>query len=239
LPLVSEGTLRAFRSREFNRRVPGWHLDMIAVIDFGAGNLGSVHKALKYVSPDVVVTADPEVVERADKLVLPGVGAFCHCMEGLAAVRLTEVTRGFIRSGRPFLGICVGLQMLFDESEEMGASAGLGVLGGKVVRFDSARMVPDSEEEGALKVPHIGWNSLHFRDDAPLFAGLDQGERVYFVHSYHPEPTDETVVTATADYGYRFCCAVQESNVHAVQFHPEKSGAVGLHILRNFTSLPS
>jgi glutamine amidotransferase len=211
---------------------------MIAIIDYGAGNLGSVYKAFKYIGANVEVTADPDVVERADQLVLPGVGAFCHCMQGLEAVRMTAATRKFIDSGRPFLGICVGLQMLFDSSEELSGGVqptGLGVLPGSVVKFDFA----SSEDAGtrALKVPHIGWNTLSFKPEAPLFAGLDQDERVYFVHSYYPSPEDSTVVIATSDYGYSFCCAVQKGNVHATQFHPEKSGAAGLQILRNFMQL--
>ena len=202
---------------------------MIALIDYGAGNLGSVYKAFRFIGADIDVTADPQTVARADAVVLPGVGAFAHCMRGLEAVSLTEATKQFICSGRPFLGICVGLQMLFDASEEMGEFPGLGVLEGKVVRFPS----------NSLKVPHIGWNELRFRDDAALFSGLNQGDRVYFVHSYFPEPADDSVVTATSDYGGQFCCAVERANVHATQFHPEKSGAVGLEILRNFNSLAS
>src|SRR5258708_222731 len=149
-------------------------------------------------------------------------------MAGLAGVNLTEATKLFIKRGKPFLGICVGLQMLFEESEEMGASAGLGVLPGRVVQFRNM---------GGLKVPHIGRNELSFRKDATLFQGLTQGERVYFVHSYYPEPADKANVSATTEYGYDFCCAIQRDNVHATQFHPEKSGAVGLQILRNFAAL--
>jgi glutamine amidotransferase len=206
---------------------------MIAIIDYGAGNLGSVYKALRYIGAKVEVTADPAIVARADKLVLPGVGAFSHCMNGLAQVGLVECVKEFLKTGRPFLGICVGLQMLFESSEEMGVSPGLGILAGRVVKFRFCHSQP------LLKVPHIGWNALSFRPDALLFTGLNQGERVYFVHSYYPEPADPSIVTATAEYGYPFCCAVQLGNIHATQFHPEKSGAVGLQILRNFASLPA
>src|SRR5512143_3907418 len=143
---------------------------MIAIIDYGAGNLGSVYKALRHIGADVEVTADASVVSRADKLVLPGVGAFAHCMSGLASVNLIEATKQFIRSGRPFLGICVGLQMLFDESEEMGSTPGLGVLRGRIVKFRFDQM----ETGDTLKVPHIGWNAITFREDAPLFRGLSQ-----------------------------------------------------------------
>jgi imidazole glycerol-phosphate synthase subunit HisH len=212
---------------------------MIAIIDYGAGNLGSVHKAFKHIGADVQVTADPDVVLRADKLVLPGVGAFAHCMSGLARVEMEDATREFIASGRSFLGICVGLQMLFDESEEMGSTRGLGVLPGRVVkfRFSGSRSTPN--DLTTLKVPHIGWNALAFRQDAALFKGLNQGDRVYFVHSYYPAPADRSCESATTEYGYEFCCAVERQNVHATQFHPEKSGAVGLKILRNFAALKS
>src|SRR5256885_362759 len=172
---------------------------MIALIDYGAGNLGSVYKAFRYIGADIEVTADAGTVASADALVLPGVGAFAHCMRGLESVSLTQATKEFVKSGRPFLGICVGLQMLFDSSEEMGEFPGLGVLPGRVVRFPS----------NGLKVPHIGWNELRFRDDAALFHGLDQGERVYFVHSYFPEPVDDSVVTATSDLGRTFCWPVE------------------------------
>lgn len=214
---------------------------MIAIIDYGAGNLGSVYKALQYIGAEVEVTADPAVVARADKLVLPGVGAFTHCMNGLARVGLVGSVKEFIKTGRPFLGICVGLQMLFESSEEMGVSPGLAILPGRVVKFhfSNSRFTPHASRPTPLKVPHIGWNALSFRADAPLFAGLNQGDRVYFVHSYYPEPADPSIVTATTDYGYSFCCAIQSGNIHATQFHPEKSGAVGLQILRNFVSLPA
>ena len=239
---------------------------MIAIIDYGAGNLGSVYKAFRFIGANAQVTNNPSTVESAGALVLPGVGAFGHCMTGLAGVGLTESTKRFIRSGRPFLGICVGLQMLFEKSEETDSAPGLGVLKGKVIRFESgirrtergiketestsqrpnARMpecpnarTPERPNAQHLKVPHIGWNELEFNPDSALFRGLDQGERVYFVHSYYPVPADSTVVSARSDYGGRFCCAVESDNIHATQFHPEKSGAAGLQILRNFVSLAS
>ena len=226
---------------------------MIAIIDYGAGNLGSVYKAFKHIGADVQVIDEARVVDSADALVLPGVGAFAHCMTGLGRVGMTDATKRFIESGRPFLGICVGLQMLFEESEEMGSSPGLGVLPGRVVRFsfaeaqsrvsDRLSVISDQAQRptpnARLKVPHIGWNELSFREDAALFRGLSQGDRVYFVHSYFPQPADSSITSAECDYGGRFCCAVQRDNVHATQFHPEKSGAVGLTILRNFASLAS
>jgi len=170
---------------------------MIAIIDYGAGNLGSVYKAFKYIGAEVEVTADPGVVMRADSLVLPGVGAFSHCMRGLDSVGMTEATRRFIESGRPFLGICVGLQMLFESSEEMGSEPGLGILSGRVVRFRF------DEANRNLKVPHIGWNTLSYRSDAPLFKGIEQGDRAYFVHSYYPAPDDPAVSVATSDLDVR------------------------------------
>ena len=170
---------------------------MIAVIDYGAGNLGSVYKAFKFIGADVRVTSDPDDVKNAAALVLPGVGAFGHCMSGLAQVGLTDSTMRFIESGRPFLGICVGLQMLFEGSEETGAIPGLGVLQGRVVRFDFDQPVNTSER---MKVPHIGWNELELRRDSVLFRGLEQGERVYFVHSYFPEPVDSGIISARSDF---------------------------------------
>lgn len=205
---------------------------MIAIIDYGAGNLGSVYKAFRYIGADVKVTREVADVASADRLVLPGVGAFTHCMQGLDGVHLVEATHSFIESGRPFLGICVGLQMLFDRSEEMGGDPGLGILSGNVVRFRF-----DEPALARLKVPHIGWNSVQHREGAELFAGVEQNARFYFVHSYYPEPNDETVVSATSEYGYKFCCSVQRDHLFATQFHPEKSGQVGLRILRNFASL--
>ena len=206
---------------------------MIAILDYGAGNLGSVHKAFRYLGAPVEVTADPDLVERADAVVLPGVGAFSACMRGLDRVGLPRPVKQFIATGRPFLGICVGLQMLFDASDEMGDSAGLGVLPGRVVRFDFS---PEQRQQERLKVPHIGWNSLDVSPDATLFQGVGNGEQVYFVHSFYPKPEDPSVISARSNYGGAFCAAVQHGNIHATQFHPEKSGAVGIEILRNFTT---
>jgi glutamine amidotransferase len=194
-------------------------------------NLRSVEKALTVAGGDPVITSDPAMVAAADKVVLPGVGAFCAAMGNLCRSGLRDVVVESIESGKPFLGICLGLQMLFETSTEMGSTEGLGVLPGRVVRF-----FEDGTPEGAegLKVPHIGWNSLTLRKPSRLLAGLEDGVRVYFVHSYYPEPADASDVSATSDYGVDFCCAVERGNVAATQFHPEKSGAVGLQILRNF-----
>jgi glutamine amidotransferase len=203
---------------------------VIAIVDYGMANLRSVEKALQYVGGDPTITADPAIIARADKVVLPGVGAFCAAMENLNNSGLTESVTDSIDAGKPFLGICLGLQMLFSSSSEMGDTPGLGVLDGKVVRFNEPGTPAGAEN---LKVPHIGWNSIRPTPGSNLLNGVVEGERVYFVHSYYPVPTAD-VVSATATYGYDFCCAIEQDNVAAVQFHPEKSGAVGLRILRNF-----
>lgn len=204
---------------------------MIAIVDYGMANLRSVERALARVGGDPVITDSPEVIARADKVVLPGVGAFCACMTNLNHRGLRQSVLDTIASGKPFLGICVGMQMLFDTSSEMGMSSGLGVLPGRVVEFFAEDMPAGAEE---LKVPHIGWNALTPHGESRLLRGLEEGARVYFVHSYYPEPADASVISATSDYGLDFCCAVERENVMATQFHPEKSGAVGLQILRNF-----
>ena len=206
---------------------------MIAIVDYGMANLRSVEKALQFVGAEAVITSDPAVVAAADKVVLPGVGAFCASMTNLHGRGLTDAVLRAIHSGRPFLGICVGLQMLFTEGLEMGVTPGLGVFGGQVVRFFDKGVPPGAED---LKVPHIGWNAITPRPDSKLLAGVEPGERVYFVHSYYPAPEDPTIVAATCDYGGEFCCAVEKGSVAAVQFHPEKSGAVGMRILRNFVN---
>ncbi len=207
---------------------------MIAIVDYGMGNLRSVQKALQKLGFDAEITADADEVRRADKLILPGVGAFGAAMENLRRAGLDMAIRQFIESGKPFLGICLGLQLLFDFSEESwGAEReqGLGILRGKVVRFPEGLTDPQGKP---MKVPHIGWNALHFTRRDDLFEGVEEGAHVYFVHSYFPVPEQDEVVTAVSDYGVTFCCAVRRENVRAVQFHPEKSSTVGLRILRNF-----
>lgn len=207
---------------------------MIAIVDYGMGNLRSVQKALHKLGFEAKVTSDPHTVRRADKLILPGVGAFGAAMSNLRRAGLDAAIRDFIETGRPFLGICLGLQLLFDYSEETWTSEherGLGILRGRVMRFPEG--LSDAHDK-PLKVPHIGWNALHFTRLDMLFHGIEEGSHVYFVHSYFPEPEEQSVITAMSDYGMPFCCAVQHANIWAVQFHPEKSGAVGLRILRNF-----
>ena len=204
---------------------------MIAIVDYGMANLRSVEKALLMVGGDPVITSDPEMISGADKVVLPGVGAFCAAMENLNRSGLKDSVTFAISSGKPFLGICLGLQMLFSTSSEMGSSIGMGILEGDVVRFfDGAP--PDAAHD--LKVPHIGWNSISPCSESKLLNGVSVGDRVYFVHSYYPKPKNQDVISATCEYGVDFCCAVERGNVAATQFHPEKSGAVGLRILRNF-----
>jgi imidazole glycerol-phosphate synthase subunit HisH len=203
---------------------------MIAIVDYGMGNLRSVQKGFEKVGFDAVVTADPKVVLEAERVVLPGVGAFPDCMRNLEQGGFVEPLLKVIQGGRPFLGICLGLQLLFTESEEFGVHKGLDVISGRVIRF------PEGMEENGeeLKVPHMGWNQLAFRSRPPVFSGIGEGTNVYFVHSYYVKPTDEAVVAATTGYGIEFCAAVWKDNIVATQFHPEKSQEMGLRILKNF-----
>ncbi|MGH7821303.1 MAG: imidazole glycerol phosphate synthase subunit HisH [Candidatus Binatia bacterium] len=200
---------------------------MIAVVDYGMGNLRSVEKGLERSGARVEVTSDPARVLEARGVVLPGVGAFGACMENLVSRGLDEPIRRVVRSGRPFLGICLGLQLLFDESEEFGPVRGLGLLPGRVRRFDG----PVFDD---LKIPQIGWNQLRFRREVPELEGIDDGAFVYFVHSYYVEPADPALTVATTEYGIEFSAAVAKDGLFACQFHPEKSQEVGLRLLRNF-----
>lgn len=200
---------------------------MIAIIDYGVGNLFSVEKALAALGADAKITSDARTIAAADKIVLPGVGAFGDCMENLTATGLIPTIKDFVKTGKPMLGICVGLQILFDGSEESIGVAGLGLLKGKVRRIQAP----------GLKVPHMGWNSLTIkspRQPLDLFQGLSEKPYVYFVHSYHAVPQDSSIVTATTEYGSELTAAVAKGNIQATQFHPEKSGDVGLAILKNF-----
>lgn len=203
---------------------------MIAIIDYGMGNLRSVQKGFEKVGFDAVVTTDPRVVLEAERIVLPGVGAFRDCMRNLEQGGFVEPILRIIREGRPFLGICVGMQLLLTDSVEFGLYQGLNVIPGHVLRFPE-----DMEEVGEkLKVPHMGWNQLSIRRPAPIFAGIENGTNVYFVHSYYEMPDDERVVAATSSYGVEFCAALWKDNIVATQFHPEKSQGAGLRILKNF-----
>jgi glutamine amidotransferase len=205
---------------------------MIAIVDYGMGNLGSVQKALERVGATAVVTSDPAVLDTAQGVVLPGVGAFGDAMANLRARRLLEPVLRQVKEDKPLLGICLGMQLLFDESEEMGRHRGLGLLPGQVVRFP----------EGTLKVPHVGWNQLRMADRRPemaLLEGIADGAHAYFVHSYYVVPGEPADVLATTEYGLEFASMVGRGTVVGAQFHPEKSQEVGLRLLRNFARLVS
>ena len=198
----------------------------IALVDYGAGNLRSVAKALERSEMDPIVTGDPAVVRDADGVLLPGVGAFRNAVEALEKAGLADAIRSVTDHGRPYLGICFGLQLLFDEGEEHGLTPGLGRLAGRVKRF------PDCDLEGKpLLVPHIGWNEVRFEGDHPMLESLPDREVYYFVHSYRPEPTDEGIIVGRTDYGGSFAAAVAKDNIFAVQFHPEKSQSAGKRLL--------
>ena len=203
---------------------------MIALIDYGSGNLRSVHKALRHLEADVRLVTRPAQMKDARAVVLPGVGAFDDCLNALQKQDLLEACRDFIKSGRLFLGICVGYQALFEKSEEFNScAAGLGVFQGKVVRFT---------EQPGLKIPQIGWNQIDVvRADCPILRDVPSGSYVYFVHSFFPKPVDPSIVATRTTYGESFASAVWKENVFATQFHPEKSQKVGLQLLKNFVEL--
>ena len=201
---------------------------MIAIIDYDAGNMKSVEKALAFLGVDYTVTNDVEVLKKADKLILPGVGAFGDAMASLDKFGLTGEIRSLVKGGKPLLGICLGMQVLFDESEESPGVKGLSLLPGKIVRFSPGH---------GLKIPQIGWNSLSFPKESKLFEGIEEGSYVYFVHSYYLKASDERIVAASCDYGDYVHAAVEWNNIYACQFHPEKSSDVGLAILKNFVNL--
>jgi glutamine amidotransferase len=204
---------------------------MIAVVDYGMGNLRSVVKGFEKVGVTAAVTADPAVVRAADAVVLPGVGAFGMAMAHLRDAGLDTAIVDAVHSGKPFLGICLGLQLLFAESEEFGPVAGLGILPGRVVRF-----FPVGAPDG-VKIPHMGWNALHYAAPTPVFDGVPEGTHVYFVHSYYVVPDDPSVIAATSELGgFRFTAAVTRGNLFACQFHPEKSSTLGLRMLNNFAA---
>ncbi|MCI5954155.1 MAG: imidazole glycerol phosphate synthase subunit HisH [Lachnospiraceae bacterium] len=198
---------------------------MIAIIDYDAGNIKSVEKALLFLGEDVVITRDAETILYADGVILPGVGAFGDAMNKLHTYGLAEVIRKCVGKGIPFLGICLGLQLLFESSEESPGVEGLHILDGKIVRIPA---------DCGLKVPHIGWNDLRFPNRGRLFEGIPEKSYVYFVHSYYLQAADESIVTATTEYGAHIHASVEKGNVFACQFHPEKSSDVGMQILRNF-----
>ncbi|HKR21236.1 MAG TPA: imidazole glycerol phosphate synthase subunit HisH [Pyrinomonadaceae bacterium] len=195
----------------------------VAIIDYGVGNLRSVEKAFAAMGCEAVVSADEQVLREAERLVLPGVGAFASCMKGLQERGFDSLVRERAASGTPLLGVCVGMQMLFEESAEFGSTPGLGLLPGRVHRF-----------QNDLIVPHVGWNRIHQKQKHALFAEIEDGSFCYFVHSFYCEPADESVVAGETDYGARYASVVALKNVCGVQFHPEKSQDVGLRMLKNF-----
>jgi len=202
---------------------------MLAIIDYGAGNLRSVLHALRHLrAPNMQLVQAPRQLTGASKIILPGVGAFGASMAQLRAQGLVEPLQAAIAAGTPYLGICVGMQILYELGEEMGEHRGLGILGGRVQRFLPAP---------GLKVPHMGWNELQLQQETPLLAGLQPRQHVYFVHSYYCAPSDASTIRATVDYGIAFAAAVQHDALYGVQFHPEKSQAAGLQILSNFLKL--
>lgn len=201
---------------------------MIAVIDYDAGNLKSVEKALNYLGEEVVVSRNFKDILAADKVILPGVGAFGEAMERLKQYELDKVIREAVQQQKPFLGICLGLQLLFSGSEENGGVEGLHILDGEIVKIPA---------KPGLKIPHIGWNSLHLQNQGRLFDGIEENAFVYFVHSYYLRAKKEEIVKASTEYGTRIHASVEEDNVFACQFHPEKSSRTGLRILENFSKL--
>ena len=201
---------------------------MIAMIDYDAGNIKSVEKALQKLGADVVITKDPEVILNAGKVILPGVGAFGDAMGNLNRYGLVDVIHKVVENGTPFLGICLGLQLLFERSDETPGVEGLGILKGEILR------IPDGE---GLKIPHMGWNSLHLQNNGRLFKGLKENDYVYFVHSYYLKAEEPEIVKATTHYSVDIHASVEKDNVFACQFHPEKSSDIGLTILKNFVEL--
>ena len=201
---------------------------MIAIIDYDAGNIRSVEKAFNYLGQETIVTRDKDIILSADKVVLPGVGSFGDAMEKLNKYKLVQVIEDVCSKKTPFIGICLGLQLLFKSSDECKGVSGLGILDGEILRIP---------EESGLKIPHIGWNSLEIAPDGRLFKDIDNQSYVYFVHSYYLKAKDEGIVKAVTDYGCRIHASVEKDNIFACQFHPEKSSETGLKILSNFANL--
>ena len=198
---------------------------MIAIIDYGAGNLRSVQKTCEYNGATAVVTSDKDKIKSASRVILPGVGAFGDCMESIKKNDLLDCIRNVCESGTPFLGICLGLQLLFENSEESPNADGLSIFKGKNIKIP---------KKDGLKIPHMGWNSLHIEKNSPLFKGIDDGSFVYFVHSFYMCPEDKSIISATCNYSENLPVALWSGNINAVQFHPEKSGSTGLKMLKNF-----
>ncbi len=201
---------------------------MIAIIDYGAGNIRSVDKALKHIGCDAVITRDTETILKADGAVLPGVGSFGDTMDTMTSYGIKDTVVKYTESGKPFLGICLGLQLLFPKSEESPNARGLGIFDGVISKIPSG---------GGLKIPHIGWNSLKIKENSRLFKGISGNPYVYFVHSYFLNAADKSIVSAQTQYGVTIDAAVENENIFATQFHPEKSGETGLKILKNFADI--
>ena len=198
---------------------------MIAIIDYGAGNLRSVQKACEYNGASAIITSDKNKIESASRVILPGVGAFGDCMESIKNYNLYDCIHKVCENGTPFLGICLGLQLLFEKSEESPKADGLAIFKGKNIRIP---------KKDGLKIPHMGWNSLNFEKEVPLFKGVENGSFVYFVHSFYMCPEDKSIISATCNYSENLPVALSYNNINAVQFHPEKSGSTGLKMLKNF-----
>jgi glutamine amidotransferase len=207
---------------------------MIAIIDYGMGNLRSVQKGFERMGHEAVVTSDAKTILNSSKVVLPGVGAFPDCMRNLREYGLIDAVHETVSSGKPFLGICLGLQLLFTESEEFGTSKGLDIIKGKVIRFKGPQLATRNSQLETLKVPHMGWNSISIKRRPPVLAGVPDDSYFYFVHSFHVVPEDTGVIATTTDYGFEFVSSIWKDNIFATQFHPEKSQALGLAILKRF-----
>ena len=199
---------------------------MIAIIDYGMGNLGSVAKAFRKLGYEAVITPDRDRIRDARSIVVPGVGAFGQCMSNLGKTGMDEAIRSALEEGKPYLGICLGYQVLFEGSEEDADMPGLGIIDGVVKRFPST-----------LKVPHMGWNTVRIKQRTPLFADIHDESYFYFVHSFYPEPVSGDIIAATTEYGVQFASAIRKDNIFATQFHPEKSQSIGLEMLKNFAAL--
>lgn len=214
---------------------------MIAIVDYEMGNLRSVQKAVEHEGGAAVVTADEDMLQAARGLILPGVGAFGDAMRSLQARQLVDPIKRQVEAGKPLLGICLGMQLLFEESDEMGPNQGLGVFRGRVLRFPGtpAGSAPAASPpaQRAHRVPHIGWNQVHHCQNSPLLTGIPDSSYAYFVHSYYVVPEDEAIVLATTDYGLTYASIVGRGNIYGAQFHPEKSQEVGLQLLRNFVKI--
>ncbi|QQR82033.1 MAG: imidazole glycerol phosphate synthase subunit HisH [Deltaproteobacteria bacterium] len=222
-----KGVNQAFK-KTFDIVRPSFLGGPVVIVDYGMGNLRSVQKAFEKVGAKAVISGDPETIAKAKKIVLPGVGAFSACMDNLTKANLIEPIRAVIEEKKPFLGICMGMQVLMEESEEFGTHKGLGLLKGKVIRFKLAKK---------YKIPHMGWNRITKKKACPLLLDVQEGAAFYFVHSYHVVPRDSRPVVATANYGKDFVAMVQQDNIFACQFHPEKSQKEGLKIIKAFAKL--